>query len=317
MLVSHCSNILGEKIGKRSIQSDIHFLREQNAPIIVNEKKYYTYENKTYSILKTEIPKKLDDQFTECLDFIKEISSFPKYKQQLLSLQKSKRKAEHYVKFLERQLAQAGYFINNAFFSDAELRKIATLIRNHKVADGDSIAKNRILLRTVLTPKLKSLVRKINSHTFLVDATFTLTQHPKEFEQVLNLPFRQRKIPQNLTLWGYPTEEKYEKPNKENLYKHTFAIQVFLKDVTRQTGALQIISGSHQRELSPLEISLIANNTYPMACEVRKGSIVGYKPMLIQRIEESVSPKNKQSITLWFSSYHLPVHYLWNNEINL
>lgn len=322
MLIAHCSKILGEKISKRSIQSDIHFLRDQGAPIIVTRKKYYSYEEKAYSIFKAEIPEKLELQFIECIDFVKEISDFPKYKRykdtlRTITPHKNKFKAVDYVKLPEQNLVDSGYFTITTFFSDVELRKISALVRSHKIKNGASIVKDKTLLKALLNSKLKSLVKKINPNAFLVDAIFRLTQQPKTYEQQLDLPLRQRKIPQNLTLWGYPSEEKYEKPNKEDLYKHTFAIQVFLKYVDRKTGALEVIPGSCQRELSPLEISLIANNVYPNACEVKKGGVVGYKPMLIQKISESKSPKNKQSVTLWFSSYHLPVHYLWNHEINL
>lgn len=322
MLVEDCSKVLGEKISKRSIQSDIQFLRDNNAPISVCKKKYYEYTDKSYSILKAEIPEKLEEQFIECIDFVKEISDFPKYKRYKDSLhtitpRKDKIKAIDYVKLCEQQLVQSGFFVNHTFFSPSEIRKITNLVRSHKIQSSRSIADDKNLLSIILTKRLRNLVKKINSRAFLVEAVFNTSQEPTDYQQLLNLPMRQRKIPQNLTLWGYPAEEKHEKPDRKELYKYTFAIQIFLKDVTVNTGALQVVPGSHQRELSPLEIGLITNNTYPSICEVEKGSLVGYNPMLIQRIAPSESPKNKQSITLWFSSYHLPVHYLWNNEINL
>lgn len=322
MLISHCSKILKEKISKRSIQSDIQFLRDNGAPITVNEKKYYAYKDKSYSILKTTIPGKLEEQFIECIDFVKEISDFPKYKRYKDTLhtikpRKDKTKAIDYVKLHEKQLSQLGFFVSHSFFTPTEVRKISALIRKHQIAEGSSIAKDKVLLNALLTPKLKTLAKKVNPRAFLVDAIFNATQSPKEYQQVLDLPMRQRKIPQNLTLWGYPSEEKHEKPDKNILYTRTFSFQIFLKDVAQHTGALQVIPGSHQRELSLLEIGLITNNTHPTACEVEKGGIIGSKPLLIQQIAPSESPKNKQSITLWFSSYHLPIHYLWNNEINL
>lgn len=318
MLVAHCSKVLGEKISKRSVQSDIQFLRDNNAPIIVTEKKYYSYDNKWYSIFKNTIPSKLEEQFAECIDFVREMSDFPKYKQYKDNTShKENFSAEYYVKKWEQQLFNSGYFDSSYFFSSNEVRKITSHIHRYNIADGDSIIKDKVLLKRLLNPSLRKIVKKIDTRVFLVDAIYSTKQKEHAYEQSLHLPMRQRKIPQNLTLWGYPSEEKYEKPNRKILYSSTFAIQIFLKDVTRNTGALQVIPGSQQRELTPLEVSLIANNCYPTACEVNKGGIVGYKPMLIQRIEPSESPKNKQSITLWFSSYHLPVHYVWNNEINI
>ncbi len=59
MLITHCSEVLNEKVSKRSIQSDIQFLRDNGAPIVVNDKKYYSYENHSYSILQSEITKNI------------------------------------------------------------------------------------------------------------------------------------------------------------------------------------------------------------------------------------------------------------------
>lgn len=322
MLIDHCSKVLDEAISKRSIQSDIQFLRDTGAPIIVNNKKYYTYEDKSYSLLKKEIPKKLEEQFIECIDFVKEISDFPKYKQykdtlRTITPRKDKAKTVDYIKFYTQQIANAGFFISKTFFSDIELRKLSKLVRSQNLTDKQSIANAEVLIDAILNSKLKNLVKKINPRAFLVEAIYQENQIATEFEQILNLPIRQRKIPQNLTLWGYPVEEKIEKPDKNQLFKDTFVLQIFLKDVTEHTGALEVIAGSHHRELSPLEIKLITNNTFPTSCEVDKGGIVGYKPMLIQGIKPSESPKNKPSVVLWFSSYRLPVHYLWNHEIQL
>ncbi len=271
MLVKHCSEELKEKVSKRSIQSDIQFLRDNGAPIIIIEKKHYAYEDKSYSILENKVPAKFEEQYKECTDFIDELNTF--------NLHSSEKP-----------------------FSTTTIPSL-TLAEKYKDHDYVKLQKSQF--------------ESLGPRAFLVEATYNLTQKPKDYEQVLKLPMQKRQIPKNLTLWGYPTEEKHEKPNKEELYKYTFAVQLFLKNVKCNTGALQVIQGSHQRELSPLEINLIAQNTHPVHCDVEKGGFIVYSPLLIQKIAPSESPKNKQSITLWFSSYQLPVHYIWNNHITI
>ncbi len=318
MLITRCSEVLNEKVSKRSIQSDIQFLRGNGAPIVVNDKKYYSYENNAYSILQSEIPAKLEQQFKECLDFAKAMSIFPKYKEykNLSTFISRKNNENNYVKF-DRQLQKDGYFLSQTFYTNLELRRLTSLIRSENITHSQSIIGNEKVLKILLNTKLRKLINKIDSRIFLVDALFSEKQNNSDFQQFLELPMQHRKIPQNLTLWGYPSAEKHEEPDKKILYQKTFAVQIFLKDVQQNTGALQVLPGSHQRELSPLEVRLIVNNTSPIVCEVNKGGIICYNPVIIRGISRSGSPKEKQSITLWFSSYQLPVHYVWNNEIKL
>ena len=72
-------------ISKRTVQGDIQMMRSDklgyNAPIIVIDKRYYTYEDKDYSI--TNIP--LTDQdlshLTEAVEFLKQFQGFSHFKQ--------------------------------------------------------------------------------------------------------------------------------------------------------------------------------------------------------------------------------------------
>ena len=72
-------------ISKRTVQGDIQMMRSDklgyNAPIIVLDKRYYTYEDKDYSI--TNIP--LTDQdlnhLTEAVEFLKQFQGFSHFKQ--------------------------------------------------------------------------------------------------------------------------------------------------------------------------------------------------------------------------------------------
>lgn len=71
-------------ISKRTIQTDIQTMRSDklgyNAPIVVRDRKYYTYENPNYSI--TNIPLTNQDlgHLTEAVEFLKQFQGFSHFK---------------------------------------------------------------------------------------------------------------------------------------------------------------------------------------------------------------------------------------------
>ncbi len=314
MLIDKCSKVLNERISKRSIQSDIQFLRDHNAPIVVIQKKFYTYSHGNFNFEKSGIYEKFEQQFLESLNFAHELKKyFPQYKQQQQQLKNSidsgKEKNINYVKLISNELSQKGFSLLDSFYSNSELKKIEKFQDKAKADDK--------LLEILLNSKLKKILKKINTRAFLVDIQWKKRQD-FEFQQELKLPFKERQIPKNLTLWGYPSsDDNYEKIDKKELYSKTFAIQLFLKNTDSKKGAPTMILGSHKRELTPLEISLITNNTHHEICTVKKGGIILYHPLLIKQIVPFQDLKESPTITLWFSSYELPIHYIWNKKIKI
>ncbi len=90
-LIEACSDALYEYEGirkgvsKRTVQMDIQMMRSDklgyNAPIIVTDKKYYSYEDSEYSIMN--IPLSEDDlnKLTETIDFLKQFKGFSHFKE--------------------------------------------------------------------------------------------------------------------------------------------------------------------------------------------------------------------------------------------
>ncbi|MFM8744901.1 MAG: helix-turn-helix transcriptional regulator, partial [Cytophagales bacterium] len=90
-LISACSEALYEYEGidkgvsRRSIQMDIQFMRSDklgyNAPIVVLEKKYYTYDDPDYSI--TNIPLTVQDlgKLTEVVEILKQFKGFSHFEE--------------------------------------------------------------------------------------------------------------------------------------------------------------------------------------------------------------------------------------------
>jgi predicted DNA-binding transcriptional regulator YafY len=72
-------------ISKRTIQLDIQAMRSDklgyNAPIIVKEKKYYTYEDAYYSITNIPLTDQDLDKLGDAIDFLKQFNGFSHFKE--------------------------------------------------------------------------------------------------------------------------------------------------------------------------------------------------------------------------------------------
>ncbi|UTW66379.1 WYL domain-containing protein [bacterium SCSIO 12643] len=90
-LIDACSDALYDHEGilkgvsKRTIQADIQLMRSDklgyNAPIIVIDKKYYTYEDKDYSITNIPITDQDLNQLNETIEFLRQFKGFSHFKE--------------------------------------------------------------------------------------------------------------------------------------------------------------------------------------------------------------------------------------------
>lgn len=88
-LIEACSEALCEYegnnngISKRTIQLDIQNMRSEklgyNAPIVVYNHKFYTYEDPNYSITKTPVSEQDMKQVTEAVNVLKQLSGFAQF----------------------------------------------------------------------------------------------------------------------------------------------------------------------------------------------------------------------------------------------
>ncbi len=97
-LIEACSEALYEYEGidkgvsKRTIQGDIQIMRSDklgyNAPIIVVDRKYYTYEEKDYSITNIPISEKDLSKLMESVEFLKQFRGFSHFEELSTMVQK-------------------------------------------------------------------------------------------------------------------------------------------------------------------------------------------------------------------------------------
>lgn len=120
-LMEACSDALYEYegitkgISKRAIQLDLQNMRSEklgyNAPIIVTDKKYYSYEEKNYSITNTPLTQQDLGTLNEVLDVLKQFKGFG-YFQELTGmvtrledkLYKQQHKGKSYIDFEKNEL---------------------------------------------------------------------------------------------------------------------------------------------------------------------------------------------------------------------
>lgn len=90
-LIDACSEALYEYEGidkgvsRRTIQMDIQLMRSDklgyNAPIVVLEKKYYTYEDPNYSIMNIPVSESDLNKLTETIEFLKQFKGFSHFRE--------------------------------------------------------------------------------------------------------------------------------------------------------------------------------------------------------------------------------------------
>ena len=88
-LVEACSDALAEYegiykgISRRTIQGDLQLMRSEklgyNAPIIVIDKKYYTYEDPDYSITNSPLSESDVGRLSEAVEVLKQLSGFAQF----------------------------------------------------------------------------------------------------------------------------------------------------------------------------------------------------------------------------------------------
>lgn len=88
-LVEACSDALAEYegiykgISRRTIQGDLQVMRSEklgyNAPIVVIDKKYYTYEDPDYSITNSPLSESDIGRLSEAVEVLKQLSGFAQF----------------------------------------------------------------------------------------------------------------------------------------------------------------------------------------------------------------------------------------------
>lgn len=163
-LVDACSRTLEEfegisrGVSKRTVQLDIQTMRSEklgyNAPIIVTEKKYYSYEDKNYSI--TNIPLSSQDlgTLTEVVEVLRQFKGFS-YFEELTGMvnkledkiQSQKNKGRSYIHFERNDLLKGLEHIEPIHKAIMRQRVLDVMYQSFKAREASSISFHAYLLK--------------------------------------------------------------------------------------------------------------------------------------------------------------------------
>ncbi len=220
-LIEACSDALYEyegkdvNVSKRTVQLDIQVMRSDklgyNAPIIVYDKKYYTYEEENYSI--TDIPITENDMavLSETVEMLKQFKDFSLFSELGGIIQRLEDKVH------------------------TEKTKQSAIIHLDKNEDLRGLEHLDVLYQAIL----KKTVLKISYQSFKAREPLEQVFHPyilKEYNNRWFLVGKREENGQILTLaldrikkiaWDLKTEYKDDGFDGDEYYKHTIGVTVF------------------------------------------------------------------------------------------
>ncbi len=238
-LIDACSEALYEYEGidkgvsKRTVQADIQLMRSNklgyNAPIIVNDKKYYTYEDEHYSI--TDIP--LTDQdlnkLTEVADILKQFSGFTHFQDISEMVSKLEDKIysvkEHQpaiIDFEKNDNLKGLEHINNIYNHIQQKKAMLMTYQSFKAKKADSFDFHALLLKeyrnrwfvlgkkengnTTLTLALDRIIRIGNSSKVYQHHKTNASEYYKD---VIGVTVNEKALPMKIKLWVHQSNAPY------------------------------------------------------------------------------------------------------------
>jgi len=163
-LIDACSDALYDYEGilkgvsKRTIQADIQLMRSDklgyNAPIIVIDKKYYSYEDKDYSITNIPITDQDLGQLNETIEFLKQFKGFSHFKELDGMVQKledhvysKKTKQKPVIDFEKNENLKGLEYLDELYQSIIKKRAIKMTYQSFKARQANSFDFHPYLLK--------------------------------------------------------------------------------------------------------------------------------------------------------------------------
>lgn len=155
-LIDTCSDTLYEYEGidkgvsKRTVQADIQIMRSDklgyNAPIIVVDKKYYTYEDPEYSITNIPLTDQDLNRLTEVVDILKQFKGFSHFQELSGMVQKledkvytSKNKQERIIDFEKNEGLQGLEYLDTIYQAIQKKQTLAITYQSFKARQPGEI----------------------------------------------------------------------------------------------------------------------------------------------------------------------------------
>lgn len=219
-LIKACSNALYEfegilkGVSKRTIQADIQVMRSNklgyNAPIIVQEKKYYSYEDPDYSITNIPISDQDLDNLYASVEFLKQFKGFSHFKELGSMVQKledhvysQKNKQRPVIDFEKNESLKGLDFLDELYNTIISKRAIQLTYQSFKARQEASFNFHPYLLK-----EFRNRWFVIGKKSKFNDLTILALDRIVKIEKT-NIPYR-----------------KFEQFNSEEYFKHAIGVSV-------------------------------------------------------------------------------------------
>ena len=179
---------------------------------------------------------------------------------------------------LQRKLIHKGYCVINFLYP---VRTILNL--------GHEIFKKKALLTENDIGEITNFDQIINLKEYLINNNIErITKQISETSELKTIKYYES-VPDELFNWNQSKSDE------------SFCAFVFMDDSKIKSFTLQVIPGSHHKEMQMQELELIASNCLPVDCEVNAGGAIFTKALLILRFSESLKEKKVRFFILYFS----------------
>jgi predicted DNA-binding transcriptional regulator YafY len=225
-----------------------------------------------------------------------------------------------------KKLKYKGFTILNHVYTTKELNTIKRFIEQGDILDKHAIAKRQLLnthpkLSSLLFNKnLLSVIRAIDPQLFVTKAIL-FDKNPQKNWYVTwhqDMAINVKEITEREGFKHYTQKDgiiSVIPPVEVN--HHTITIRIYLDTINEKNGALQVIPGTHKKQLSDAEKQLITENTNPQQLIAEKGSIALLKPLLLHKSATSTAQKRRRVIHLELSSKELPKGLQYSEQLKI
>ena len=220
-----------------------------------------------------------------------------------------------------RKLTHRGFALLNQVYTQREVRRIKRLIDQALGTYDEPVFAQRQLLKVipalkplVINRNLQTIIRAVDPRAFLVKAIY----FDKPLESNWYVSWHQD-VPINVTKktntpgfgrWTHKEAVTSVCPPEE-VSKQRFTVRIHLDEANETNGALRVVPGSQNKQLSDQEIQLITTNSLPVVCSVPAGGVHLMKPLLLHASSKSKSTKRRRVVHLEFASLELPGGLEW------
>ncbi|WP_179333856.1 phytanoyl-CoA dioxygenase family protein [Winogradskyella costae] len=220
------------------------------------------------------------------------------------------------LRTIAKRLEHKGFGILNHVYTKRDIRKLKSRFdtyfkeHNEQTFGMREVLKKMPELKDILfNQNFRKVVKSIDKHAFLTKAIY-FDKSPKDnwyvtWHQDVPINVLEKIDTKGFSSWTNKKGVISARPPEE-ISKNTFSMRIHLDDTTIKNGALKVIPGSHNKQLSTEEIKLISTNSIPFVSEVSSGGVQLLKPLLLHASSETTAQKRRRVLHLEFSSIELP-----------